>query len=98
MNIARIKQKSLTEKRLWPREKQTLEIITAEPGLGCAEIAERMGIKPNTAGNYLNQLTVARMAHCRGYGRWATWWPGEEPPKVVEMERRPIVNSVWGMA
>ena len=98
MNKARIKQKSLADQKLWPREKEALDIVTAEPGLGCAEIAERMGIKSNTAGNYLNQLTVARMAHCRGYGRWATWWPGEGPPKTVQMARRPVVNSVWGMA
>lgn len=97
MNIARIKQKSLHAQKLWPREQEALDIVTASPGLGCAEIAERMGIKSNSAGNYLNQLTVAKLAHCRGYGRWATWWPGDQPPKVVEIARRPLLNSVWGM-
>ncbi len=99
MNIARCRQKSLAEQKLWPREQQALDILTAEPGLGCADIAQRMNIKPNTAGNYLNQLGVARMAHCRGYGRWATWWPGEAPPKVIEVARVKLgPNSVWSMA
>lgn len=97
MNIARIKQASLREQKLWPREQEALDIVTSRPGIGCAEIAEAMGIKSTSAGNYLNQLTVARMVHCRGYGRWATWWPGDQPPKVVQIARRPMVNSVFGM-
>lgn len=98
MSGPRIKQASLREQKLWPREQEALDIVTSRPGIGCAEIAEAMGIKSTSAGNYLNQLTVARMVHCRGYGRWATWWPGDQPPKVVEIARVKMVNSVWGMA
>ena len=99
MNIPRIHQRSLSAQKLWPREREALDIVTADPGLGCAEIAERMGIKSSTAGCYMNQLSVARMAHCRGYGRWATWWPGEAPPKVIEVARAKLgPNSVWSMA
>ena len=98
MNIARIKQASLLAQKLWPREQDALDIVTANPGISCSEVAERMGIKSTTAGNYLYQLSVARMVHCRGYVRWATWWPGEAPPKVVEIARVKRVNSVWGMA
>lgn len=97
MTIARIKQSSLLAQKLWPREQDALDIVTANPGIACSEVADRMGIKSTSAGNYLNQLTVARMVHCRGYGRWATWWPGDQPPKVVQIARRPMVNSVFGM-
>jgi DNA-binding IclR family transcriptional regulator len=99
MKKPRIHQDSLADKRLWPREQEALAIVTAEPGIGCAEIAERMGVKSTTAGCYMNQLSVARMVHCRGYGRWATWWPGEAPPKVIEVARVKLgPNSVWSMA
>jgi hypothetical protein len=97
MSTPRVHQTSLAAKKLWPREREALDIVTAEPGIGASELAERMGVKSTTGGNYLNQLSVARMVHCRGYGRWATWWPGEAPPKVIEVARRPLMNSVFAM-
>lgn len=98
MKLPRTHQAGLLEKRLRLREQQALDIVTQEPGLGAAEIAERMGIQSTTAGNYMNCLSTIRLVHCTGFGRWATWWPGEAP-KPTQIARTPMgPNSVWNMA
>jgi hypothetical protein len=99
MKIPRSQQPGLLAQKLRAREQQALDLVLATPGIGAADVAQAMAIQTITAGNYLNVLTIAGLVHCRGYGRWAGWWPGQAPPAAVQMSRTPLgPNSVWSMA
>lgn len=84
--------------RLRPREQTALELVQQSPGKTRAEYAEALSIRPATMGDVFDALKYVGLIHVRGFGRGATWWPGAEPPKVVEMARVQMVNSVWSMA
>jgi hypothetical protein len=88
----------ILHKMLRPREIEVVRVVTTQPGLMRAAYAESLGVAPNSISAYLDALQVAGLVHRRGFGRGATWWPGAEPPKVVEMARVKVVNSVWSMA
>jgi hypothetical protein len=99
MKIPRVHQPSLFAQRLRPREQATLDIVKANPGIACGDVAKRMGVKQTTATNYLNALMLARLAHSRGLGRGSAWWPGEAPKAAIQIARNPMgPNSVWGVA
>lgn len=97
MNLAR--RLTITADTLREREKQILVILQSSPGKQRGEYAKEIGVAPNSMGAYLDALAAIGLCHSRGYGRGATWWPGEAPPKVIEVARVKLgPNSVWGLA
>ena len=83
--------------KLTKRETEMLALVKADPGKGRVMYAKPMGISPNTASAYLDALQAAGLIHVRGFGRYSTWWPGQQV-QPFEMARTKAVNSVWAMA
>lgn len=86
------------QKNPTPRLLQIAELLTKQPGMKRAEIAEALGNRPATTGCQLWEAQLLGLIRPEGTGRHTRWYVGVGRCAAVNKPKPVAYPSVWAYA